>query len=149
MKNLELANKVISYSENGIEATIQLIENHIEQDELIDYVDGLTVSENFEFTFTCKEFLEFISDSEEKNNYRAIQEAKQLLKDNGYYTDSLWCIDDVKGKFNCTDDEAYDVLEGALTNDATMEQIWLAIDIHGEADELERNEDNENFPDED
>lgn len=67
---------------------------------------------------------------------KKIEEAKALLKQNGYQTDNLWHIDDVKEKFKCTDEEAQRVLYRALTNDATMEQIWLAIDIVGEADNL-------------
>ena len=55
-----------------------------------------------------------------------------------YQTENLWCVDDVKSKFNCTDDEALEVLEQALTNDATMEQIWFAIDFHGSDNELDR-----------
>jgi len=66
----------------------------------------------------------------------AIKYAKSLLKGNGYYIDNLWHVDDVKGKFNCTNEEAQDVLNGALTNDATMEQIWLAIDVQGENNKL-------------
>lgn len=72
-----------------------------------------------------------------KSTQKQIEKAKALLKENGYQVDNLWCIDDVKGKFNCTDEEAQNVLYRALTNDATMEQIWLAIDITGEAEGLE------------
>lgn len=68
--------------------------------------------------------------------YRAVEKAKKLLREAGYFVDNLWCVDDVKGKFDCTDEEAQGVLYGALQNDATMEQIWLAIDIHGENDGL-------------
>jgi hypothetical protein len=68
--------------------------------------------------------------------YRAVEKAKKLLREEGYFVDNLWCVDDVKGKFDCTDEEAQGVLYGALQNEATMEQIWLAIDIHGEADGL-------------
>jgi len=67
-----------------------------------------------------------------------IAEAKQVLKDNGFYTDNLWSVDDIKGKFNCTDAQAQKVLDGALNNEATMEQIWFAIDFHGEDDGLEK-----------
>ena len=73
--------------------------------------------------------------------YRAIEKAKAFLASHGYQTDNLWHIDDVKSKFNCTDEQAMDVLIGALRNDATMEQIWLAIDIHGESDGLEKKDD--------
>ena len=65
-----------------------------------------------------------------------INKARQTLKDAGFFVDNLWCIDDVKSKFNCTDDEAYDVLDDALTNDMTYEQIWSAIDIVGQSKSL-------------
>lgn len=65
-----------------------------------------------------------------------INKARQTLKDAGFFVDNLWCIDDVKSKFNCTDDEAYDVLDDALTNDMTYEQIWSAIDIIGQSKSL-------------
>ena len=69
-----------------------------------------------------------------------IQKAKQLLKDNGYFVDNLWQVDDVKAKFKCDDDTAQYILEQSLTNEATMEQIWLSIDIFGEEEKLERKE---------
>lgn len=74
---------------------------------------------------------------------RAIEKAKAFLEKNGFFTYNLWCVDDVKGKFKCTDEEAQDVLRRALQNDATMEQIWLAIDMHGEANDLVRKEKSE------
>jgi hypothetical protein len=67
-----------------------------------------------------------------------IQEAKSYLKSQGYYTDKIWCTEDVKCRFNCNEDEAQEVLDGALNNDATMEQIWFAISFHGENDGLEK-----------
>lgn len=73
-----------------------------------------------------------------KATYKEIEKAKALLKSNGYQVDNLWCVDDVKSKFKCTDEEAQHVLYKALTNDATMEQIWLAIDIVGESEDLEK-----------
>ncbi len=58
-----------------------------------------------------------------------IAEAKQVLRDNGYFVDNLWHIHDV---YNVADgniqkDQAMQVLSMALTNEATMEQIWQAI----------------------
>ena len=61
-----------------------------------------------------------------------IEQAKQVLRDNGYYVDNLWSIEDVVSNYNCTDEEAQEVLDGALQNNATMEQIWYAIDFHAE-----------------
>lgn len=65
-----------------------------------------------------------------------IEQAKKVLEDAGYYYGNLWKVEDVQSKFNCTDDEAYEVLDEALQNDATMEQIWFAIDFHGENNNL-------------
>ena len=42
--------------------------------------------------------------------------------------ENLWHIDDVMRNYNCTQEQAQKVLEMALTNQATMEQIWYAID---------------------
>lgn len=58
------------------------------------------------------------------------------LKSRGKFVDNLWTTEDVKSKFNCTEDEAQEVLYEALTNEATMEQIWFAIDFHGNENEL-------------
>lgn len=57
-----------------------------------------------------------------------IDQAKQVLKDAGFYTDNLWSIEDVKSQYKCTDEEAYEVLDDALNNDGVMERIWEAID---------------------
>ena len=58
-----------------------------------------------------------------------IDEAKKTLREAGYFTDNLWSVEDVKHlNPQLSDDEAQGVLLGALTNPATMEQIWLAIE---------------------
>ncbi len=54
-------------------------------------------------------------------------EPKKVLEEQGFYTENLWCVEDVTTKYNCTDEEAQEVLDSALTNDATMNQIWFAI----------------------
>lgn len=76
-------------------------------------------------------------------NLNEIEAAKQLLKENGYYTDNLWHVSDVKARFECSDDEAQKVLHDALKNDATMEQIWFAIGWHGEEENLTEIEEND------
>ena len=60
-----------------------------------------------------------------------IHEAKQALRKAGYFVDNLWHVDDVKNatEVNLSTKKAMQVLEMALTNDATMEQIWEAIQI--------------------
>lgn len=74
----------------------------------------------------------------ESLKYDSVELAKQVLKENGYYSDLLWTIDDVKSKYNCTNEEAQKVLHGALNNGATMEQIWFAIDTHAEEENLKK-----------
>ena len=55
--------------------------------------------------------------------YKKIEEAKKLLKDNGYYVDNLWHINDVIDNANddleIDDDTAYEVLDRA------MQSEWL------------------------
>jgi len=72
------------------------------------------------------------------SNHQEIEKARTLLKENGYQVYNLWHIDDVKSKFECTDDEAHGVLINALQNYATMEQIWFAIDFHAEEEGLKK-----------
>jgi hypothetical protein len=57
--------------------------------------------------------------------------AKALLKENGYFVDNLWHTDDVKSRFECDDATAQKILYDALTNEATMEYIWFAIESIG------------------
>jgi hypothetical protein len=57
-----------------------------------------------------------------------IEKAKQVLRDAGYFVDNLWHIEDVQQNYNCTDEQAMEVLEGALTNDYSQQQIFEAID---------------------
>ncbi len=58
-----------------------------------------------------------------------ILKAKEVLRDAGYFVDNLWHIHDVYNvaEGNIQKDQARRVLEMSLTNEATMDQIWLAI----------------------
>jgi hypothetical protein len=63
--------------------------------------------------------------------------AKEVLRDAGYFVDNLWHVDDVKERYNCDDNEqAQDVLNKALTNEATMDQIWFSLDMAAQYDGL-------------
>jgi hypothetical protein len=86
--------------------------------------------------YICIEFKNTIIMS----NFKSVEEAKAYLTEQGYYTDNLWCVDDVQSRYECTEDEAQDVLDGALNNEATMEQIWYAINFHAENDGLKEKE---------
>lgn len=65
-----------------------------------------------------------------------IEQAKQTLKDAGYQVANLWHIDDVKWNYECTDDEAMEVLEDALVNPRIMEEIHYTIRLYAEDKEL-------------
>lgn len=66
-------------------------------------------------------------------------EHRDALKSMGYFTGNLWQLGDVQFKYECTDEEAYSVLESALENDATFSQIWEAIDCAAEDNGLKEN----------
>lgn len=74
----------------------------------------------------------------QETKFTEIQLAKLILKENGYFVDNLWSIDDVKSKYVCDDETAQDVLYRALTNEATYEQIWLAIEYTAEDKQLNK-----------
>jgi len=61
-------------------------------------------------------------------NKLTIESAKQFLKDQGYYVDNLWHIDDVKQNYNVSDEEAYDILDKSLESSFIMEDIFDRID---------------------
>ena len=66
--------------------------------------------------------------NEAKKKLKDIAQARLFLKSKGYFMENLWTTDDVTENYNCTQEQAHQVLEMALTNEATIEQIFLAID---------------------
>ena len=63
-------------------------------------------------------------------DFKAEQDAKELLESKGYYADILWSIEDVQDIYNCTDAEAYKVLEKAMTAERTVTEIIASIDLY-------------------
>ena len=63
-----------------------------------------------------------------------IEVAKQILKDAGYQVDNLWHIDDVQNNYNCTKEQAMEVLVSVLGNGYIMETVFDMISL--EADEI-------------
>lgn len=66
--------------------------------------------------------------NEAKKKLKDIAEARLFLKSKGYFMENLWTTDDVTQNYDCTQEQAHQVLEMALTNQATIEQIFLDID---------------------
>jgi hypothetical protein len=71
--------------------------------------------------------IDFLRD-EVKRLRKDVSVARELLKRNGYYVNNLWTTGDVTQNYECSDEVAYEVLDRAMHNDATMQQIFLAID---------------------
>lgn len=132
----------LKHEGNPIGVVIQL---HTDGDCRTDMFGNCSPSEVRLATIT--EILELRSELNDEIDIQDIQDsvtkAKALLKSHGYYVENLWRVDDVQAKFVCTDKQAQSVLHYALKNDATMEQIWFAIGVHGEDDNLTKIEDNE------
>jgi hypothetical protein len=64
-----------------------------------------------------------------RKQLKDVNHAKEVLKKDGYFVENLWHVEDVQGwALECDEETAQKVLKMALTNDATMEQVWFAID---------------------
>jgi hypothetical protein len=64
-----------------------------------------------------------------RKQLKDVNHAKEILKKEGYFIDNLWHVEDVQGwALDCDEETAQKVLSMALTNEATMEQVWFAID---------------------
>ena len=82
------------------------------------------------------------------NTNKEIQQAKQLLKNNGFYIENLWHVDDVKFGANsedkyieCTNDEAYKVLSEAIQQESINECIFDNIQAINETKFITMNTD--------
>ena len=72
-----------------------------------------------------------ISESE-LQDFVDIENARQVLKRNGYFTENLWQVADVQADYQCTEQEAQDLLYRALTSMDVMDSIWFAIRFKAE-----------------
>ena len=79
-----------------------------------------------------------------ENKQAEIEQAKAILKQHGYFVDNLWSTQDVTDRYECTEEDAQEVLNRALTNEWVMEQIWFSIDDACDSLKIELKEDYEN-----
>ena len=73
----------------------------------------------------------------DEQQFNPVKASKDVLREAGYYVDNLWCIDDL-ADYNGTREQKLIVLDLALNNDATMDQIWYAMHDAAEAEGLLR-----------
>lgn len=76
-----------------------------------------------------------------ENSIMTVAQAKEVLRNAGYFVDNLWHIQDVMDRYECDEETAMEVLDSALTNDATMEQIHFAVRLMAEDMELKEHDD--------
>ena len=57
---IELASHYLSDGDLTVEQMVEAIYNHEDENELIDYVDGVVVWEKVEYSFTCEQFIQEI-----------------------------------------------------------------------------------------
>lgn len=57
-----------------------------------------------------------------------IQMAIKTLRDEGYFVEHLWHIDDVQERFKCTDEQAHDVLYNVLRNGMLLVSMYELIE---------------------
>lgn len=74
-----------------------------------------------------KDFTDVTLQSFTADTLNAIDDAKKLLKEHGYFVDNLWQVEDVIGNWECTEEQAQEVLYKALTSESTIEQIHIAV----------------------
>ena len=71
-----------------------------------------------------------------------IDYAKDVLKENGYFVDNLWHIQDVQHFYKCDDAMAMRVLDHVLNgNDKVTYEIWEMIDRVAKNFEIEKKDD--------
>lgn len=73
-----------------------------------------------------------LSPSKETMRAIEIENAKQLLRSEGYFVDNLWQTEDVKINYQCTEEQAQKVLNRVLQYDAIYELVWDGIKYEAE-----------------
>jgi hypothetical protein len=61
-----------------------------------------------------------------------IETAKQILTNAGFCVDSLWHVDDVKNSYQCTDEQAMEILSKSLDHEMNMSAIFDEIHFQAE-----------------
>ena len=77
---------------------------------------------------------DFVDLSPSKETMRAIEieNAKKLLKSEGYYVDNLWQTCDVTMNYDCTEEQAQEVLDGVLKDEYISQQIFEGITMYAD-----------------
>jgi len=74
---------------------------------------------------------------------KAINDAKEVLRQAGFYMDNLWHLDDVQMLYRCNDEQAMAILEDAVGHEESVEQVFHAIKYKAQELNLKPTDDNE------
>lgn len=74
----------------------------------------------------------------EKTEIMKVEEARQVLKDAGFQVANLWSLPDVMDNYECSEEEAMNLLEETLTNAHVIESIWASMDIIADINGIKR-----------
>lgn len=74
-----------------------------------------------------KDFTDVTLQSFTVDTLNAIEDAKKLLRRHGYFVNNLWHTCDITDIWDCTDEQAQELLYKALTSESTIEQIHIAV----------------------
>ena len=70
------------------------------------------------------EYKEYENQMKFTQRHNEIKQAKSVLEKHGYYVHSIYNVDDVTRMYDCTDAQAMQILELAIDNDGTANQIY-------------------------
>jgi hypothetical protein len=74
--------------------------------------------------------------TEDRKKIDEIHNAKDVLKQAGYFVDNLWHINDVQGRYECDNKTAQWILYNGLTNEYIVEKTFAQIDYFAEHEGL-------------
>lgn len=70
-----------------------------------------------------------------------VKEAREFLERQGYFTENLWHIQNVKSRYECTDEEAQEILEDVFHAESVYNTIYFNIDYFSRERGLKRKDD--------
>jgi hypothetical protein len=78
-----------------------------------------------------------------ENKLTEVEQARAILKKHGYYVGNLWTIQDVTDYYQCTEEQAYNVLDTVLSSEGIMEQVNVDISFECSYLDIKLKEDDE------
>ena len=67
----------------------------------------------------------------------------EFLKSKGHYVDNFWSIDDIQHNYECTDEEAYTILDDIMCDERLIEIIFENIHQKAMKNNLKRKQEEE------